>query len=105
MQPRASNVGRCASIAAVTRGSTGRPPKVRFQAIRTPLKSRPRGRAKVLPGAAILMGTRRCRTEADDIAEAGGIAQGAADVSAISEGQHATRQGDRGATAAAAACL
>src|SRR5439155_10039126 len=45
-------------MAAVTRGSTGRPPKVRFHAIRTPLKSRPRGRANVLPGSAILMGTR-----------------------------------------------
>src|SRR5512142_1681453 len=58
MQPRDSNVLRCASTTARTRGSNGTPPRSLNQATRTPLKLRSSGRAKRSPGSLIDNGAR-----------------------------------------------
>src|ERR1700722_16664771 len=58
MQPRDSNVARCASTTVRTRGSKGTPPRSLNQATRTPLKLRSCGRAKRSPGSLIESGAR-----------------------------------------------
>src|SRR5580704_17379863 len=58
MHPKDSNVLRCPSTTARTRGSKGTPPRSLNQATRTPLKLRSRGRAKRSPGSLIDMGAR-----------------------------------------------
>src|SRR6202140_1271224 len=58
MQPRDSNVFRCASTTVRTRGSKGTPPRSLNQATRTPLKLRSSGRAKRSPGSLIESGAR-----------------------------------------------
>src|SRR5215471_11939626 len=58
MQPRDSNVARCASTTLRTRGSKGTPPRSLNHATRTPLKLRSSGRAKTSPGSLIERGAR-----------------------------------------------
>src|SRR4051812_24011068 len=58
MHPSDSNVLRCASTTARTRGSKGTPPRSLNQATRTPLKLRFSGRAKCSPGSLIESGAR-----------------------------------------------
>src|SRR4030088_1451363 len=56
MQPRDSNLARCASTTAPARGSKGTPPRSLNHATRTPLKLRSSGRAKSSPGSLIASG-------------------------------------------------
>src|SRR5258705_10347460 len=58
MHPRDSNVLRCPSTTARTRGSNGTPPRSLNQATRTPLKLRSSGRANRSPGSFIESGAR-----------------------------------------------
>src|SRR6185436_9912827 len=59
MQPRSLNTLRCLSSTAVTRGSTGRPPRFRLQAILVFLKERVSDAENTFPGSAIDSGARR----------------------------------------------
>src|SRR6516162_1873429 len=56
MQPKDSNVARCASMTLRTRASKGTPPKSLKNATRTPLKLRPKGREKREPGSLMASG-------------------------------------------------
>src|SRR5579883_1188621 len=58
MQPKDSNVFRCAFTAAMIRGSKGMPPRFLNHATRTPLKDRPSAAAKREPGSVIEIGQR-----------------------------------------------
>src|SRR5215216_7867669 len=58
MHPSDSNVLRCASTTARTRGSKGTPPRSLYQATRAPLKPRLRGLARRSPGSSIESGAR-----------------------------------------------
>ena len=57
-QPRRWKVSRSASITAVTRGSTGRPPRSRLQAMRAPSGFRSSGGWKSRPGSGSEIGAR-----------------------------------------------
>src|SRR3954454_13776943 len=58
MHPSDSNVLRCASTTARTRGSNGTPPRSLYQATRTPPKGRLSGLARRSPGSLIERGAR-----------------------------------------------
>ena len=57
-QPRRSNVPRSASRAAVTRGSTGSPPRFRLQATAAPPPAPASGGRKTVPGSGSEIGAR-----------------------------------------------
>src|SRR3954468_2697361 len=61
MHPSDSNVLRCASTTARTRGSNGTPPRSLYQATRTPAKLRSSGLARRSPGSLLERGARAPR--------------------------------------------